>query len=141
MTYSRTKEALRKQAQRAKKAGSLSADELKELKKKRNEKDRRQHLAKKAKLAPEMADSGLAESEAWAMANANERSVLKTLATKGNKMGLRDRALKMGLDEYRERLESGGQTKEELAVDQFLDREDRATDKRLLLKRRIRSLL
>ena len=70
-----------------------------------------------------------------------ERQVATTLLLKGNKMGLRDRALKMGLDEYRERLESGGQTKEELAVDHFFDREDRATDKRLLLKRRIRSLL
>ena len=75
------------------------------------------------------------------MANANERSVLKTLATKGNKMGLRDRALKMGLDEYRERLESGGQTKEEQAVDRFYDREDRATDKRAALRSRLRSQL
>ena len=70
-----------------------------------------------------------------------ERQVATTLLLKGNKMGLRDEALKKGLDEYRERLKSGGQTKEELAVDQFYDREDRATDKRLLLKRRIRSLL
>ena len=42
-----------------------------------------------------------------------ERKMVTTLLVKGNKQGLRDEALKKGLDEYRERLESGGQTKVE----------------------------
>ena len=46
-------------------------------------------------------------------ASPSERKMVTTLLIKGNKQGLRDEALKKGLDEYRERLESGGQTKVE----------------------------
>ena len=69
-----------------------------------------------------------------------ERKMVTTLLVKGNKMGLRDEALKKGLDEYRQRLESGGQTKVESEDVGRLDQDERVTDRLTAQKRRLKSL-
>ena len=69
-----------------------------------------------------------------------ERQVATTLLLKGNKMGLRDEALKKGLDEYRERLESGGQTKVESEDVGRFDQDKRVNDKLTAQKRKLKSL-
>ena len=50
-----------------------------------------------------------------------ERKMVMNLIVKGNKQGLQDEALKKGFDEYRQRLESGGKTKEESEYDRQWD--------------------
>ena len=69
-----------------------------------------------------------------------ERKMVTTLLVKGNKMGLRDEALKKGLDEYRERLESGGQTKVESEDVGRFDQDKRVNDKLTAQKRKLKSL-
>ena len=69
-----------------------------------------------------------------------ERKMVTTLLVKGNKMGLRDEALKKGLDEYRERLESGGQTKVESEDVGRFDKDKRVNDKLTAQKRKLKSL-
>ena len=66
--------------------------------------------------------------------------MVTTLAVNGNKKGLRDKPLKMGIDEYRQRLESGGKTKEESEYDRQWDKDERAADRRIALKRKLKSL-
>ena len=53
--------------------------------------------------------------------------MVTTLAVNGNKKGLRDKPLKMGIDEYRQRLESGGKTKEESEYDRQWDKDERVS--------------
>ena len=69
-----------------------------------------------------------------------ERKMVTTLLVKGNKQGLRDEALKKGLDEYRERLESGGQTKVESEDVGRFDQDKRVNDKLTAQKRKLKSL-
>ena len=69
-----------------------------------------------------------------------ERKMVTTLLVNGNKMGFRDEALKKGFDEYRRRLESGGKTKEESEDDREFERVERIADKRIDLKRKLKSL-
>ena len=66
--------------------------------------------------------------------------MVTTLLIKGNKQGLQDKALKRGLDEYRQRLESGGKTKEESEYDRQWDKDERVADRRIALKRKLKSL-
>ena len=54
-------------------------------------------------------------------ASPSERKMVTNLIVKDNKQGLQDKALKKGLDEYRQRLESGGKTKEESEYDRQWD--------------------